>query len=87
MRYGEMSRHTHAQKISVDRAVQSEAIARVGYDRTRAFLFVMFHDRDLYRYDNVPEDLYRAFLAADSKGGFFAKHIRGLFAYRKIGRA
>jgi lysyl-tRNA synthetase class 2 len=65
--------------------VQSEAILSIGYDDAEHTLFIVFRDGDLYRYLNVPQELYRRFLNAESKGGFFAAQIRDRYEHQRLG--
>ena len=62
----------------------STAIRRLSYDAQTQTLFVTFVDGDLYAYAAVPERVNLAFERARSKGGFFARHIRGRYAYRRL---
>jgi len=64
-------------------AVASEAIREIDHDATTHVLFVRFTDGDWYSYFDVPLDVYRAFLAAESHGRFFHEHIRDRYDYRK----
>lgn len=64
-------------------AVESDAILEIDYDPAGGLLYVRFTDGDWYRYFEVPECLYRAFLAAESHGRFFHDRVRDRFAYRK----
>ena len=65
--------------------VDSTSLASVGYDRERAILEVQFRDSgDVYAYLDVPEDAYRALLAAESLGRYFNYEIRGRYEYRKV---
>lgn len=50
--------------------VNSSNIYRVGYDSSKMELYVEFLDGSLYRYSNVPADLWTMFMAAKSKGSF-----------------
>jgi hypothetical protein len=62
----------------------SSAIEKIDYcvgNRTLSVWFVPTGHR--YDYFEVPPDLYRAFLAARSKGRFFNTRIRDHFAYRR----
>jgi hypothetical protein len=68
-------------------AVSSSAIDWIDYDRRRRILTVAFRETGTYAYFDVPPNLYRAFLASDSKGGFFNSRIRGRYRYREIARA
>ncbi len=62
----------------------STAIRQLSYDEATRTLFVTFIDGDLYAYFEVPGATYAAFRAARSKGGFFAKHIRPKYGWRKV---
>jgi len=39
---------------------------------------------EIFRYFYVPEEVYRAFLAAPSKGQFFTKNIRPKYRFLKL---
>jgi hypothetical protein len=64
--------------------VASSAIGDIAYDPATSALFITFVDGDRYRYDDVPPAVHRAFLAADSKGRFFAARIRDGYLYRRV---
>jgi hypothetical protein len=64
--------------------VPSTAIQRFSYDLETQTLFVTFIDGDLYAYRGVEAETYQAMRAAVSKGRFFARHIRGRYAYAKL---
>ncbi len=61
--------------------VDSSNVAAIGY--LKPDLYVRFHSGGEYRYSGVPESMYHDFMAADSKGGFLAAHIKGHFPYAK----
>lgn len=65
----------------------STAIRSLSYDEETRTLFVTFVDGDLYAYLEAPPEVYRAFRSARSKGRFFAREIRGRYAYVKMGEA
>jgi hypothetical protein len=65
-------------------AVDSSAILFVDYDKARHTLFVTFSSGREYIYLDVPEELYRAFLAAPSSGQFFNLQIRDHHRYREV---
>ncbi len=67
--------------------VRSEAVRRISWDRQTSTLFVQFVDGDTYAYLGVPEAVYADFLAADSKGAFFASAIRNRYPHRKLARS
>lgn len=63
--------------------VDSSAVAAIGYDRAREDLYVEFLDGDRYAYAHVPHTIWRAFLAADSKGRFVNKVLKPHFPVRR----
>ena len=65
-------------------AVESRAIRAVDYDPPSRTLLIIFIDDDGYAYGDVPPELYAAFLEAESKGRFFAEHVRGRFGYHQV---
>lgn len=65
--------------------VISTTFSAVGYDAQRKILEAVFRDGDIYQYFQVPKGLWLRFMLAPSKGGFFARHIRDVFEYRKTG--
>ena len=62
--------------------LDSQAIRRVEW--RAGTLSVWFRDGDRYDYADVPERVYRAFLAAGSAGAFFQRYIRDAYAFRKV---
>jgi KTSC domain-containing protein len=65
-------------------AVDSSAILFVDYNEARNTLLVTFSSGRDYIYLDVPEELYRAFLAAPSPGQFFNLEIRDHYRYREV---
>jgi len=65
-------------------AVESSALARIAYDRTRELLQLEFNSRALYQYFGVPATVHEALLRAPSKGSYFNQAIRGRFPYSRI---
>lgn len=66
--------------------VRSSNIAEIGYEDGN--LFVRFHYADrLYRYRNVPEAIWKEFLAAESKGQFFKDRIKPYLRYEVVEQA
>ena len=60
--------------------VKSSLLDKVGYDPESKVLSVqMNNSSDMYLYEGVPMSLYDDFLAADSKGAFYVKNIKGKF--------
>lgn len=65
-------------------AVSSTAILTIDYDPPSRTLFVRFVDGDLYAYFDVPEREYEAFVTTESKGRFFADHVRERYAFHHV---
>ena len=65
-------------------AVQSRDIAIVGYEAENLMLEVAFRDGGVYRYQNVPQEIYRRFMDAPSMGTFFSEKIKTAYPYEKI---
>jgi KTSC domain len=65
---------------SVDSSV-FEAAAYVHSDR---LLYLKFRSGDIYRYFDFPPAQYDEFLAADSKGRYFADSIRDRYRYEQL---
>ncbi len=64
--------------------VASSNVASIGYSRHLHALEIEFTRGAIYRFLDVPPDLYRALLAADSKGHFIAHRIRGEYRFVRI---
>jgi len=59
--------------------VHSHALAAVGYSRRLHALEVEFVNGAIYRYSNVPPEIYRDLLGAPSKAQFYDANVRGHF--------
>jgi hypothetical protein len=60
--------------------VESSLIAKAGYDAASQTLAIQFvNSSDTYTYQGVPQSVYDGFLAADSKGSFYVKNIKGQY--------
>ena len=64
--------------------IESSNIAAIGYDAASKRLRVQFKNGGLYEYPDVPAATHEAFMAAESKGSHFAKHIRGKHEGKKL---
>jgi KTSC domain len=62
--------------------VQSSAIAAVGYSKRSHVLEIEFVNGAIYRYLDVPPDVYHDLLAAKSKARFYDQNIRA--KYRSV---
>ena len=56
--------------------VESSALATVGYSRKLRALEIEFRNGSVYRYLEVPLDVYEALLNAPSKARFYDENIR-----------
>ena len=64
--------------------VESSVLASAGYDARARVLEVEFHSGAIYRYLEVPAEIFQRLLAAESKGQFFGKHIRDKFRSERV---
>jgi len=55
--------------------------AYVEFERT---LYLRFQSGEIYRYFEFPPEQYQEFLAADSKGRYFAAHVRDQFPFERV---
>lgn len=64
--------------------VESSNVKAVGYDPLTREMRVEFHGGGIYHLNGVSEEDHQNFLAADSKGKHFHRHIRGMFESKKV---
>jgi hypothetical protein len=62
-------------------AVDSTALASIGYDEARELLQLEFCARVIYHYFGVPAAVNQALLDTPSKGSYFSQTIRGRFSF------
>lgn len=62
----------------------SSQIKSVGYDIDLGDMYVEFHNGKVYKYVDVPEWTYNAFLRAESPGRFFHAEIKNHFDYENV---
>ncbi|MCC6912162.1 MAG: KTSC domain-containing protein [Rhodospirillaceae bacterium] len=67
----------------MDHNGSSTAIRGVNYDARGKVLRVAFTSGAVYDYFGVPRQVYEDFIAAPSRGRFFAYRVRDKFPYRK----
>lgn len=62
--------------------VESSNLAAVAYDSGSQELYIRFHYNNMvYRYDDVPDEIYKGLMSASSKGQYFAFNIRDRFTF------
>jgi KTSC domain len=67
--------------------VGSTVVAAVNYDELRQQLDIELTTGRIYRYLDVPPEVYEAFMAAESKGRYYNDHIRDVYLYERLGRS
>ncbi len=66
------------------KAVQSKDLAIVGYDPRKAELEITFRGGGVYRYEQVPSEVYQGLMSAPSHGTFFNQKIKDAFTATKV---
>jgi KTSC domain len=66
--------------------VESSGWQAAAYAESQAVLYLLLRSGEVYRYFDVPRWQYQEFLAADSKGQYFGRNIRGQFRYEWMRR-
>jgi hypothetical protein len=66
--------------------VESSMIKAAGYDAADQELEVVFKNGKVYRYKGVPQPVYDALLAADSKGQYMRDQIIGHYPDQQVSR-
>ena len=64
--------------------VRSSNICSVGYEVGIQMLEIEFHSGGIYRYSDVPEDIYRGLMRASSKGSYFHQNIKDLYPFIRV---
>jgi len=65
-------------------AVRSSNVAAIGHDPDDLILEIEFLDGSLYRYYDVPEEVFHDFVLAPSKGRFVWSDIRDQYEYERV---
>ena len=66
--------------------VESDLFASAAYRDDAQQLYLRFRDGKIYRYFKCPSSVYNEFMAADSKGSYFAQAIRNRFRHELVHR-
>jgi len=59
----------------VEVSLESSMVRSAGYDRSRQILYLRFHGGAMYKYHEVPEDVFSGLLHAESHGRFASQII------------
>ncbi len=63
---------------------ESSQIASIHHDKERNVLTVDFKTGSSYEYSDVPDSVFEAFKAAESKGKFLTASIKGKYDYKRL---
>jgi KTSC domain len=75
------------EKISgkmIEVQIKSSSLKSASYDCLNGAMLVTFTNGTVYKYYEVPLDLFTKFRLANSQGQYFNKHISPNFMYRKM---
>lgn len=64
--------------------VSSSSVRSIGYHEDARALEVEFHSGGVYRYREVPREVFEQFHAADSRGRFLHDRVRDQYEYQRI---
>lgn len=67
--------------------LESSVFTSVAYVESERTLYLRFQSGEIYRYFDFSSEQYREFLTADSKGQYFAAHVRDQFPFERVPRA
>lgn len=65
------------------KSVSSSNLSSIGYDVNTNTLEVEFNSGAIYRYFDVPENVYSDLLNAGSHGSFFSHNIKNIYSFEK----
>jgi hypothetical protein len=66
--------------------VNSSDIASIGYDEASETLEIEFKATGVYRYFSVPKNVWEELARTPSPGKLFLQHVKGKYAWEKLGR-
>lgn len=64
-------------------AVVSSNLRSVGYDEATHTLEIEFQNGRVYRYIEVPREVYEGLMGADSLGRYFNEYVRDAYPYSR----
>ncbi len=65
-------------------SIDSSSIRSLGYDPKKKILEIEFQSGEVYDYFEVPEEVHKEFIEADSRGRYFMSNIRGRYVSQKL---
>ena len=63
--------------------ITSSNLKSVGYDPATQTMEVEFHKGPIYRYKEVPLEVYDTLVRCDSAGAYFAMAVKGKYEFEK----
>ena len=72
------------EKKMVNHMVISSEIEWIGYEHKDRMLQVEFIEGPVYRYQEVPHNIFEEFLQASSHGRYFESNVKNKFEHRRI---
>ena len=69
----------------IRKPVSSSSISSVGYDPKTLTLEVQFRSGEIYKYEEVPEDVYIGLMDAPSKGSYINDVVKNTYEFNKVG--
>jgi hypothetical protein len=69
-------RDEEQEKLFILYPIKSSNIKAVGYSPKWQILIIKFNNDAIYQYNEVPPEMYKDFMEADSKGKYFHKYIK-----------
>jgi hypothetical protein len=64
--------------------VSSSSLTSVGYDRGARLLEIEFRHGGVYRYHDVPSNVFEELVRSPSKGRFFNERVRDSYRSREV---
>jgi hypothetical protein len=62
----------------------STVVAHIRYDPSSATLTVVFVSGMVYKYKDVPEEVYASMKSSGSKGKYLNQYIKGKYEFEKV---
>ena len=64
--------------------VESSQLKSAGYDQDSDDLYIEFKTGVVYRYSEVPPEVFEKLTLSSSAGSYFAANIKGNYEYKKL---
>lgn len=78
-------KETYKTMKTLTKIENSSQIDSVGYDPESKSLFVIFKPKMIeYKYSDVPEEVYKGLLAAESAGKYLNSEVKGKYNFNVV---